>query len=107
MSEDKYLRVIRRIVTPPAFPLIIGPCTANWAKHVAPENPCPDSVETPFRKIVIHTRGAIFLALHFLKRARLDNPLMQVFLADIQRIVDILVWTSPKSIERNSKTMNP
>src|ERR1043166_2638086 len=98
MREHKNLRVGRRILTPPAFPLIIRPWTANRSEHVASENPCADSVKAPFRKIVIDTCCTLSVAMNFLKRARGKDPLMKVYAAHAERIVNILVRARPKAV---------
>src|SRR5438045_2229330 len=40
MSQDEDRNVIRRVVSPPAFPVHVRPGTANWPEHVPSENPC-------------------------------------------------------------------
>src|SRR6266545_5705812 len=42
MSQDEDWNVIRRIVSPPAFPVHIRPGTENRSEHVPSENPCPN-----------------------------------------------------------------
>jgi hypothetical protein len=42
---------------------------------------------------------AVLFAHHFLKGARWEKPLVQVFAADTQPVVDILAWTSPKAVQ--------
>src|SRR5579863_4048495 len=56
VSENEYLGVIWRVVTPPALPLVIRPCAAIRSEHIAPQNPRSDSIRSAFRKIVVNAR---------------------------------------------------
>ena len=84
MREHENRRVVRRVVTPPAFPLVIRPCATNWSEHIAAQNPRADALRSALRKIVVNTSRAFVLALHLLKRARWNEPLMKVFAANAQ-----------------------
>src|SRR5947208_14820225 len=53
MSQDENGHVVRRVVTPPALPVQIGPRTANRSEHVPPQNPRSDVPESPRGKIVV------------------------------------------------------
>src|SRR5258708_18853640 len=66
MGEHKDWRVIRRVVTPPAFPLIrpLRPIAAHRAKHIPPEDISADILKTPCRNVVIYAGLAVFLAMH-------------------------------------------
>src|SRR6266536_254822 len=105
MCDVENRGVIRRVVTPPAFPFVIRPCAANRPKHVASENPCSDSVESTFRKIVVHAGRARFFSLHFLKRACREKPVVKVLAAHAERIVDVLIRACPETIKGDAKTV--
>jgi hypothetical protein len=106
VRENKYRFVIRRIVTPPALPLVIGPWAADRPEHIASQDPRADPVRRARRKIIVNARRAVLTALHPLKRARGDEPLMQVFATNAQRIIEALIGACAKPIERYCKTMN-
>ena len=46
MGQHEDGRVIRRLVTPPAFPAVVGPRAPDGTEHVSTENPGADSGET-------------------------------------------------------------
>jgi hypothetical protein len=64
-------------------------------------------VEAAFRKIVVNARRALVVAaVHSLKRARRDKPMMKILAANAERIVDVLIRTGSETIKRNAKTVN-
>src|SRR5438876_11139260 len=65
VSQDKCWNVIRRLVTPPALPTVIGPRPANRPEHIAAEYPCALIGHTFFGKAVINAGLAAFLTIHF------------------------------------------
>src|SRR5206468_564602 len=54
MGEDERRHVVRRLITPPSFPLLIRPRPADWPEHVAPEDPGAHILESLFRDVVVH-----------------------------------------------------
>jgi hypothetical protein len=56
MSQDESWNVIGRVVPPPAFPVQVGPRTANRSEHVSSENPGADILEAPRSEVVIDPR---------------------------------------------------
>src|SRR6266550_5474990 len=42
MRKHKYGTVVRRVLSPPAAPGVIGPGATNRAEHIAPHDPAPD-----------------------------------------------------------------
>src|SRR6202046_5178752 len=58
MRQDESWNVIGRVLTPPAFPVHVGPRTANRSEHVSSENPGPNILEAPRSEVVIDPRCA-------------------------------------------------
>lgn len=110
MCEDEDLGVVGRVLTPPAFPLVIGPGTAGGAEHIPAHNPRANAVETAFRKIVVDAGGAVgrggVVGHHFPESARGAEPIVQVFAADAEGVLEALVWPGAESIEGDCKTIN-
>ena len=106
MSENEYLCVIRRFVTPPALPFGIRPWAANRPEHISSQNPRADPIQAAFCKIIVDTRRAVRSSLHFLKHARWEEPLVQILTSNAQWIVEALIRAGAKPIERYCKTMN-
>src|SRR5271154_6680608 len=69
VGEDKHLRVVGRSFAPPTFPVVVGPRSSNWAKHVAAHDPRSDVFEAAFGEVVVDACGAAALSVHLLKRA--------------------------------------
>ena len=53
MCEYECRRVIRRLVAPPALPLIIGPLASDRSEHVSAKNEGSDAVHRPARVRII------------------------------------------------------
>ncbi len=62
MSQDEDWNVIRRIVSPPAFPVHVRPGTANWSEHVPSENPCPNILKAARGEVFVNPRCAAVIA---------------------------------------------
>ena len=58
MSQDESWNVIGWVVPPPAFPVHVGPGTANRSEHVSSENPGANILEAPRSEVVIDPRCA-------------------------------------------------
>ena len=71
MGQDESGNVIGRTVSPPAFPVQVGPGTANRSEHVSSENPRANIPEAPRSEVVIESRCATVRAKQgSLERAR-------------------------------------
>jgi hypothetical protein len=58
MSQDESWNVIGRGVPPPAFPIHVGPGTANRSEHVSSQNPGANILEASRSEVVIDSRSA-------------------------------------------------
>src|SRR3989441_10948455 len=73
MSQDEDWNVIRRIVSPPAFPVHVRPGTANRSEHVPSENPCPNILKAARGEVFVNPRcTAVFAKQGPLERACLE-----------------------------------
>src|SRR5437762_4867874 len=106
VSQDKCWNVIRRLVTPPALPTVIGPRPANRPEHIAAEYPCALIGHTFFGKAVINAGLAAFLTMHFAKDARIEKPFHQLGASSAKRILQVLIRTRGKAIQRDGKTLH-
>src|SRR6185503_7600477 len=82
MRQHKYRPVIRRVLSPPAAPGVIGPGTTNRAEHVTSHDERADALPKTRREVVIDAGGAAALAIDALKRAGRDEPVVQTFATD-------------------------
>ena len=87
MSQHEDRHVVRRLVTPPAFPAVIRPRASHRAEHVSTENPGADSGESLRRNIVIYASLAIFISVHPLPGPRVEEPIKQFRTADSKRVL--------------------
>src|SRR6266545_7184314 len=70
MSQDEDWNLIRRIVSPPAFPVHVRPGTANWPEHVPSEYPCPNILKAARGEVFVNPRcAAVFAKQGPLERA--------------------------------------
>ena len=58
MSQDESWNVIWWVVPPAAFPVHVGPGTANRSEHISSENPSANILEAPRSEVVIDPRCA-------------------------------------------------
>jgi len=99
VGEDEDGSVVRRVVAPPALPGVVGPRSADRAKHVATDDPCADVVEATRREVIVNPRRAAIIAKHLLKGTCGECPFVQRDPADAKWIVEILVGTGTVAIE--------
>src|SRR6266550_8683237 len=87
MREHKDRRVIRRLISPPAFPTFIRPRSTHWTKHIPPENICANILKALCGNVVVHTSLAILAAVHPLPGARGKEPIKHFEPAHPERIL--------------------
>ena len=70
MRQDENGNVIRRIVSPPAFPVGVRPVPTNGPEHVPAKNPGPNILEATGGEIIVNPgRTAVLAKQCPLKRA--------------------------------------
>jgi hypothetical protein len=106
MCEYKGWRVIRRIVTPPAFPLIVGPLSTNWAEHVAPDDESAEIFHRSSGKFVIEAGISTVFSEHLTKGLRREKPLKDFFASHAKRVICTLIGSRAKAIERDTEPGN-
>ncbi len=99
MGQHKDLRVVRWIIAPPSLPRIVRPRASDWPEHVAPQNPRTDVVETARCKTVIYASRAVLIAKHLLKGSRGEDPLVQRFATDTERIIETLIGAGTEAVK--------
>jgi hypothetical protein len=95
IGEHEDRRVVRRVVAPPPLPGVVGPGSADRSEHVAAEDPRSDVCETARHEVVVDPAHTAIFALHLLKGARGDYPIVQSETADTERVVEVLLGTAP------------
>ncbi len=104
VGQDEDRHVIGRVVAPPAFPVCVRPGSAQGAEHVPPENPGPAVLEAARGEVIVNAGGAAIPAVQgFLKGAGRNQPLVQIFPANAERISEILTRTRAVSVQRDGE----
>ena len=107
MREDKHGHLVRRVVAPPAFPLIVRPLAADRAEHVAAENPRTETGYAPRRKIIVDARRAARAsAVLALKRSRRENPFVQRHAAHAERVREILLRAGAVTVKGDAEAVD-
>ena len=98
MSEDEDRTTIGRIVAPPAAPPARAPRTANRPKHIATHKDGAISVEVSSKHRVVDAFTAAVFADHRSTGLGSEYPLVQRATADAERMLLVLVGSSPETI---------
>ena len=94
--------VVRRIVSPPAGPLLIAPGSSDRTEHVAPHDRGADPVVAPGDEIVVDARFAAVHAEHIpAAGARCQHPFVEAFAADAERFIEALIGSGAVPVERD------
>src|SRR5258708_35670749 len=96
----------RRIVTPPALPLVVGPGALKRAKFPPPHDFDADALAPCGRESVINAGGA-GLALHRLEGARREEPFMQAVTRGAERGNRALAGTGAGAHEAHKGGVDP
>ena len=99
MGEYEDGRMVRRVVAPPAFPGVAFPRAADWAEHIAAEDPGADVFEGLEAEIVVDALGPAGLAVHLLECLGVQEPLVQLEAADSEGIVKVLPGAGAKPVQ--------
>src|ERR1700674_2946668 len=96
----------RRIVSPPALPLVVGPGALKRAKFPPPHDFDADALAPCGRESVINAGGA-GLALHRLEGASREEPFMQAVTRVDEGRIGALAGTGDEAIERPREVVHP
>src|SRR5262249_45204441 len=99
MCENKRPHVIRRIVTPPTLPTMVGPRAAERAKHVSAEYPGAFAAHALFGKTVVDAGLAALATMHRLKRNGRKKPLHELGTGRPERIFKGLIRPGGKAVK--------
>src|SRR2546422_1711295 len=86
--EDRH--VIRRVLPPPAAPLVVGPRPAHGAEHVSAHDIRTDAFPEALGKIVVGTRRPARFSVYLAKRARADVPAVQLLTTHAEWVLQSL-----------------
>jgi hypothetical protein len=107
ISEHENLRMIYRVITPPTPPALIKLGTAHWPEHISAHNPSTNIVEAPRGKVVVDPGLSVFASKVLrLKRASSERPSMKGSSANTKRVLQALVRTCAKAVNRNGEAFH-
>jgi hypothetical protein len=106
MREHEDVRVIRRLLAPPALPAVVGPASPNGAEHVATEDRGADVLDAARGEVIVGPRLAAGPPEHLLEGARRHEPVMQRLAAGAERVVDALFGARAEAVERDSEAVD-
>src|SRR5258706_7631037 len=106
MREHEHRRVIRRLISPPAFPTLVRPWSAHRTKHIPSENIGADILETARGDIVVDAILAVFATVHTLPGASREEPVKHLKPANAERILEILIRPGAVPINGDGETVN-
>src|SRR5476649_1067003 len=78
--EDRH--VIRRLITPPALPRLVGPGPADGAEHVASQDPRAYIGKASRREVFVDSYVSAAASVHLLEGLSREEPLHQRRAAD-------------------------
>ena len=105
VGEDEDRGVVRRCLTPPSFPTIVGPGSSDRPEHVSPHNPRTDIGESARRELLEETgyaAGTIEdLGPTLPDTGRLGNRIYTCFASGVRRVpestpeegIEVLTWS--------------
>src|SRR5688572_9714656 len=105
VREHECRSVIRRILSPPSAPRVIGPRSAYRAEHVATENERTHVRHATLGEVVVDAGGAALALGHLHEHARADQPLVQFLPSLPQWNLFRLVRPGAVAIERDRKAV--
>jgi hypothetical protein len=106
MGQYESWRMIRRILTPPAFPLIVRPFSADRSEHVAAEDEGAEALHCTLGEPVIKTRFTAVFSNHLTKSPRWEKPLKDFPASQTERMIQTLSGSRSKAVERDTESGN-
>ena len=106
VGENESRCMIRRVVSPPALPLVVGPLSANRAEHVAAENEGAEPKHGPGGEIVVDTFRPAFLSEHPVEVPATDMSLEHLGPTLAERIFETLLRSCAEAVYRQREPGN-
>src|SRR6266852_5988410 len=98
--------VVRRVGAPPALPGLIGPLAPDRAEHVAAHDGRSNPGVATLEELIVEAFVATLLTQHPASRAGLENPFVQPWPANTERVLEALVGAGTVSVDGDRKVMD-
>src|SRR4051812_16558831 len=106
MRQYESWRMIRRIVTPPAFPSIVRPFATHRSKHVATQDERAETFHCASGERVIKASFPAFFSQHLTKSPRWEKPLEDLLASQTKRMIQTLSASRSEAIKRDAEPGN-
>src|SRR5947207_1335983 len=106
VRQHEHRHVIRRVLAPPAAPLVVGPRPAYGAEHVSAHDIRTDAFPEALGKIVVGTRRPTRFAVYLAKRARADVPAVQLLTTHAEWVLQPLAGAGAVPVERDREVVD-
>jgi hypothetical protein len=106
MCQYERWRMIRGIVAPPAFPLIVRPFSADRSEHVATKDEGAETLHCASGEPVIKTRFTPVFSYHPTKSPRWEKPLKNLLASQTERMLQTLSGTRSEAVKRDTESGN-
>ena len=106
MGEDEHRGVKRRVVPPPALPLVVWP-GAVLRPELIPAHDLRADARPPGGKRVVHAAAAVGLALHGTEATGGEQPLVQPGTHMPERGIQALPLAGAEPVQRHREVVHP
>jgi len=106
MRKHEDGRVIRWLIAPPSLPTVVQPWASDRTEHVSSKDPGTYFSKALLRKAVIDTCLSIIISVHLPPYARPEEPLHELGPTNAERILKVLVRSSPVAVDGYRKALD-
>src|SRR5580658_3301820 len=98
--------MVRRVIAPPTFPVLVRPGASDRPEHVSPDDPGAHIVKPALGECVVDAHLATVLTMHFSERDGREKPFVKSKAAYPKRVGKILVRARAVAIERYGEAID-
>ena len=106
VGQHEDVVVVRRVVTPPTGPILVGPFAANRSEHVAAHDRRADPGPESGSELVIDPLTPTVFATHLVEHASGDEPVVQSLAADAERIIEALIRSGGVAVDGDADAVH-
>jgi hypothetical protein len=106
VCQHEYRCVKDGIVTPPAFPILVGPRAALWSKLVAAHDLGTNAYSPVAGEGLVGAVASTWLAVHLVVRAGSKESVQEPGSGVSEWLFEGLSFTGAKAVKRNGKVIN-
>ena len=103
MCQYESWRMIRRIVTPPAFPLFVRPFPTNRSEHVATKDEGTETFHGAPGEPIIKASFTVLFSQHLAKSPCREEPLKDLLATQTKRVIQTLIGSRSEAIKLDTE----